>query len=99
MSCESCVGAEENGIGWYVKDTVEPLLIMVRQGGTEECLTKEKYNRSKTGKRVRMGAIRRGMANTVGRQVTSDDIDKEKRWLWLKNSDLKAETESLICAA
>ena len=30
---------------------------------------------------------------------TSDDIDKVKRWLWLKNSDLKAETAALICAA
>ena len=33
------------------------------------------------------------------RRETSDHIDKEKRWLWLKNSDLKAETEDLICAA
>ena len=30
---------------------------------------------------------------------TSDDIDKEKSWLWLKNSDLKAETEAIICDA
>ena len=30
---------------------------------------------------------------------TSDDIDKEKRWLWFKKSDLKADTEALICAA
>ena len=28
---------------------------------------------------------------------TTDDIDKEKRWLWLKKTDLKAETGALIC--
>ena len=44
MSCESCIRAEDNGIGWYVKNTVELLLVLVRKGGvinTEECMTKE----------------------------------------------------------
>ena len=44
MSCERCLRAEENGIGWHLKNTVEPLLVLVRQGGiitTEECVTKE----------------------------------------------------------
>ena len=54
MSCESCVRAEENGTGWYTKNTVEPLLVLVRQGGiisTEEFVTKEEYKRSKKEER------------------------------------------------
>ena len=27
MGCERCVQAEENSLGWYVRNTVEPLLI------------------------------------------------------------------------
>ena len=51
MSCESCARAEENGIGWYVKNTVKSLLVVVRQEdiiNTEECVTKKEYKRSKT---------------------------------------------------
>ena len=29
----------------------------------------------------------------------SDDIDTNKMWRWLQKSDLKVETEALICAA
>ena len=29
----------------------------------------------------------------------SDDIDKKKMWRWLQKSDLKVETEALICTA
>ena len=54
MNCESCVQAEEKGIGWYVKNTAEPLLVLVRKGGIIV--------------ESRSGAIR-CMANTVGRQV------------------------------
>ena len=80
MSCESCVRAEENGIGWYVKNTVEPLLILVRQGGiinTEECVTKEEYKRSKTEEREQKWSNK--MYGQFCR-ATIDDIDKEKRW-------------------
>ena len=55
MSCESCVRSEENGIGWYVKNAAEPLLVLVRQGGviiTEERTTKEQYERSKRKKKA-----------------------------------------------
>ena len=82
MSCESCIRAEENGIGWYVKNTVEPLLILVRQGGiinTEECVTKEEYKRSKTEEREQKWSNKK-MYGQYCRE-TSDDIDKGKRWL------------------
>ena len=60
-------------------------------------MTKEKYKRSKTEEREQKWSNKK-MYGQYCRE-TSDDIDKEKRWLWLKNSDLKAETEALICAA
>ena len=60
-------------------------------------MTKEECKRSKTEERHHKWSNKK-MYGQYCRE-TSDDIDKEKRWLWLKNSDLKAETEVLICAA
>ena len=99
MTCECCVRAEENGIGWYVKNIIELLLILVRQGGiinTEECVTKEEYKRSRTEEREQKQSNKKVYGQYC--RETSDNIDMEKRWLWLKNIDLKAETEAHICA-
>ena len=30
---------------------------------------------------------------------TTEKVDKEKTWQWLSRSDLKIETEALLCAA
>ena len=59
-------------------------------------MTKEEYKRSKTEEREQKWSNNK-MYSQYCRE-TSDDI-KEKRWLWLKKSDLKVETEVLICAA
>ena len=100
VSCECCVRAGENGIGWYVKNTVEPLLVLVREGGIiskEECMAQEEYKRSKTEEREQKWSNKKIYGQYCSE--TSDYIDKEKRWLWWKKSDLKAETEALFCAA
>ena len=30
IGCENSVKSEENGLGWYVKNNIEPLLVTVR---------------------------------------------------------------------
>ena len=30
IGCENIVKSEENGLGWYVKNNIEPLLVAVR---------------------------------------------------------------------
>ena len=59
-------------------------------------MTKEEYKRSKTEERKHKWSNK--MYGQYCRE-TSDDIVKEKKCLWLKKSDLKAKTESVICAA
>ena len=51
ISCESCIRSEENSVGFYIKNAMEPLLEQVRMSGviqTEECLPKEQYKKIKT---------------------------------------------------
>ena len=48
ISCEQCISAEENSLGWYVKNSVEPLLEQVAKTGvieTERCETKENFKK------------------------------------------------------
>ena len=34
IGCENSVKSEENGLGWYIKNNLEPLLVVVRISGT-----------------------------------------------------------------
>ena len=34
IGCENSVKSEENGLGWYVKNNMEPLLVAVRTSRT-----------------------------------------------------------------
>ena len=36
ISCKNCIASEENNLGWYVKNKVEPLLRAVKRQGTIE---------------------------------------------------------------
>ena len=48
ISCEKCIRAEENNIGWYIKNVVEPLLMAVRQGEivvSEHSMRKDQYKK------------------------------------------------------
>ena len=76
------------------------MLEQVRVSGviqTEECLTKEQYKEKQTKEREENWKEKK-MYGQYYRKA-SDDIDKKKMWRWLQKSDLKVETETLICAA
>ena len=78
---------------------MEPLLEQVRMSGviqTEECLPKEQYEKIKTTER---GELEREEDVWPILQGSKDEIDKKKMWRWFQKSDLKVETEALICAA
>ena len=100
ISCENCVRAEQNNIGWYIKNTVEPLLMAVRKvAGTvsEQSVKKDQYKKkemAETEERWREKIM-------YGQYVREfdEDVDIEMTWKWMRKSDLKPETEALICAA
>ena len=50
VSCEMCIKTENN-LGWYVKYSLEPMLIQVKENGvlkTKDCTQREDYKRKKT---------------------------------------------------
>ena len=84
----------------YKKCCKTATFLEVRRSGmikTEDCKDKERYKRVKVNE-----TISRWTEKTMYGQFHRDveeNTDQEKRWLWLAKSDLKPETEALICAA
>ena len=100
ISCEGCIRMEENNLGWYVRNSVEPLIEGVKAAETIECDNtvnkkdfKQKWVREKKElwKNKRMnGQFVRGKPETT---------DEKETWYWLRKADLKVETEAMLCAA
>ncbi|CAB3978866.1 Hypothetical predicted protein [Paramuricea clavata] len=100
ISCEGCIRTEENSLGWYVKNSVEPLLQQVAKTGvieTERCETKENFKK-KAVEELEKAWIDKKMYGQYNRDL-GKEVDREKTWWWLKKGDLKPETEALLCAA
>ena len=100
IGCEACVRSEINDLGWYLRNSEEVLLKEVRKSkiiDVESSKEKKEYKKEmvmqledKWRGKVMYGQYYREMA---------DVANFEKSWLWLQRSDLKCETEALICAA
>ena len=96
---EDCIRAEENNAACYIKNAGEPLLLEVRRSGmikTEDCKDKKHYKGVKVTETISTWT-EKTMYVQFHRDV-EERTDQEKRWLWLAKSDLKPETEALICA-
>ena len=54
IGCEDIVKSEENGLGWYVKNNIEPLLVAVRKSRTithEETVDPKEFKKTKEEQR------------------------------------------------
>ena len=101
ISCEKCILSEENNMGWYVMNSVEPLLKAVKSAGivhVVNCVKPKEFKK----KRVEDGEKswrEKKMYGQFLREQEETDVDKDITWDWTKKSDLKAGTEALIFAA
>ena len=100
LGCERSVRTEANSLGWYVKKSVEPLLKEVGRSNildVDGSIPKESYKQKlRTTTEERWKDKR--MYGQYYREM-SEVADLSKTWMWLRKSDLKPETEALICAA
>ena len=99
IGCENSVKSEENGLGWYVKNNIEPLLVAVRKSRTithEETVEPKEFKKTKEEQRKNECAAKR-MHGQFARDM--EDKDKNNTWRWMRKSDLKGWTEALICSA
>ena len=90
---------EENGLGWYVKNNIQPLLAAVRTRRTiihEETVDPKEFKKIKEEQRKNEWTAKR-MHGQFARDM--EDKDKNKTWRWMRKSDLKGCTVALICSA
>ena len=91
--------AEENNLAWYVKNSNERLMAVVRK---IKILDSEGAKEKNEFKRDRQNAsLNRWKEKNYGQFLREmpETVDKDKTWEWTRKSDLKVETEALIFAA
>ena len=97
ISCEGCIRSEENSLGWYFNHSPEQLLQLTKDSKvikTESCIEPHEF------KKIAMDELRNAcrekkMYGQFVREIT-DDVDETKSWNWVRQSDLKPGTVSLI---
>ena len=100
VGCEECVRTEENNLGWYIQNSEEKLLQGVKAVGVIETVDVKSKDDFKEGfKSTKFNTWKdKRMHGQFLRQV-DEATDSGKCWEWLRKSDLKVQTEALICAA
>ena len=98
IGCENSMKSEENCLGWYVRNNIEPLLAAVRTSRTithKETVDPKEFKKIKEEQRKNEWTAKR-----MHGQFARDMEDKNKNtWRWLRKSDGKGCTEALICSA
>ena len=99
ISVEECCAAELRSIDFYLVNSEEELLKLVaRLEKLDEGKIDGKKDYNNRIEQERMDQLRRMKLNgQFGRDT--DDKKSGKSWHWLKNRNLKGETESLLSAA
>ena len=99
ISCKNCIASEENNLGWYVKNKVEPLLIAVKIQVTikTDGVIEPKEFKKREKERVYNAWKEKRMYGQYLRDMDGKDL--QISWKWLRSSDLKGCTEALICIA
>ena len=99
IECKNSAKSEENGLGWHVKNNIEPLLVAVR---TSRIITHEKTVDPKEFKKTKEEQRKNEWtAKIMHGQFARDmeDKDKNNTWRWMRKSDLKGCTKALIYCA
>ena len=84
ISCEGCIWMEENNLGWYFRNSVEPLIEGVKAAETIECkdiVNKEEFKQLDEGKEGTMEKQR--MYGQFVRKMP-ETTDEKETWNWLR---------------
>ena len=87
ISYEKCIRTEENNMGWYVRNSIEPLLEAVKSAGIVDvmnCVKPEEFKK----KRVEDGEKswrEKKMHGQFLRELEETDVDKDRTWDWIKS--------------
>ena len=100
MSVERCVREKENSLGFYVSNSEENYfrkVVTAETINTEDTVTSGEFKNQKA-QELKQNCSEKKMEGQFFREMP-DKVDKEKVWQLLSKSDLKIDTEALLCAA
>ena len=90
---------EENNLEWYVMDSVELLIECAKAAETIE------YNNTVNKKEFKQIWVREMKELCKNKRIYGhfvrkmpETTDEKETWNWLRNADLKIETEALLCS-
>ena len=100
ISTETCVKSEENNLGLHVNESNELLLKGVKRVGTikTENLMRKEDIKGNSENEFKNRCHEKRMHGQFAREMAKE-IDKDLSSKWLVQSDLKVQTEAMICAA
>ena len=90
VSYERCTRSEENNMGWYVKNSIEPLLEAVKRAGILDVVNCVKPKEFKK-KRVEDGeksCREKKMCGQFLRELEKTDVDVDRTWDLIKKSQI-----------
>ena len=100
LGCEGCIRAEENSLGWYINHSPEQPLQLTKDSKvieTESCIEPDEFKKAAIDELTNAWREKKMYGQFV-REIT-DDVDETKSWNWVRQSDLKPGTVSLIFSA
>ena len=100
LGCEGCIRAEENSLGWCINHSPEQLLQLTKDSKvieTESCIEPDEFKKAAMDE-LRNAWREKKMYGQFVREIT-DDVDEIKSWNWVRQSDLKPGTVSMIFSA
>ena len=87
--CKNSVKSEENGLGWYIKNNIEPILVAARTSTTithKETVGLKEFRKTKEKHRTNDWTAKRMHRQFAGNK---EDKNQTNTWRWMKKSDLK----------
>ena len=99
ISIEMCIKTEENNLAWYVKNSNEEMLDIVKIHGkmkVEEAIKPHQFKRLNENRLLSEWRDKRMHGQFIREK---DDVDWNMSWKWMQKGDLKVTTEALICSA
>ena len=95
-NCERCIRSEENSMGWYVRNQIEPLMKAVKSAGIVDvvnCVKPEEFKkkREKDGEK---SCREKKVCGQFLRKLEETDVDKGRTWDWIKYVKFKGRNRS-----
>ena len=100
ISSEGCIRMEQKKLGWYVRNSVEPLIEDVKTSETIEYIdtvNKKEFKQSWLREEKELWENKIMYGRLVREMLKA--TDEKETWHWLRTADLKFNESHVVCCA